>query len=91
MKCLFPIPEACLDYLEESAETGIGYQVVSVELKDGRFFDQVVVSERCIIEVRGYADIPFAPHEVASVSINHRRWNFRDGSDARSKARGATA
>jgi hypothetical protein len=91
MKCLFPIPEACFDHLKRSAETGIGYQVVSVELKDGKCFDQVVVSECCIIEVRGYAEIPFAPHEVTSVSINHKRWNFRDGSDARSKSRAASA
>jgi hypothetical protein len=91
MRCLFPIPEACLDQLKRSAETGIGYQIVSVELKDGRCFDQVVVSEFCIIEVRGYAEIPFAPEDVASISVNHKRWNFRDGSDARIKCRAATA
>jgi hypothetical protein len=91
MKCLFPIPEACLDQLKRGEETGIGYQVVSVELKDGRSFDQVIVSECCIIEVRGHAEIPFAPHDVATVSINHKRWNFRDGSDARIKVRAATA
>ncbi|HET8926116.1 MAG TPA: hypothetical protein VFN26_24240 [Candidatus Acidoferrum sp.] len=91
MKGLFPIPEPCLDQLKRSAETGFGYQVVSVELKDGRTFDQVVVSECCIIEVRGYAEIPFVPHDVATVSINHKRWNFRDGSDARIKVRAATA
>jgi hypothetical protein len=47
----------------------------------------VVASECCIIEVRGYAQIPFAPNEVASVSINHKHWNFRDRSDARNKHR----
>lgn len=91
MKCLCPIPEACLDDLKQDAETGIGYQVVAVELKDGRCFDQVVASEGCIIEVRGYSEIPFAPDEVASVSVNHMRWNFRDGSDARSKSRAANS
>ena len=91
MKCLFPIPEAYLGHLKQGAETGIGYQVISIELKDGRCFDQVVVSECCIIEVRGYKEIPFAPDDVASVSINHKRWNFRDGSDARAKCRAATA
>ena len=91
MKCLFPIPQACLDHLKRSAETGIGYHVVSVELKDGRFFDQVVVSECCIVAVRGYNEIPFAPDEVAVVSVNHKRWNFRDGSDARIKSRAACA
>jgi hypothetical protein len=91
MKCLFPIPEACLEHLKRGVETGIGYQIVSVELKDGRCFDQVVVSECCIIEVRGYAEIPFAPHDVASVHINHKFWNFRGGSDVRGKSRAASA
>ena len=91
MKCLYPIPQACLDSLKRSSETGIGYQVVSVELKDGRFFDQVVASEGCIIEVRGHEEIPFAPEEIASVIVNHKRWNFRDGSDIRVKCRAASA
>jgi hypothetical protein len=86
-KCLFPIPDKCLGSLKEGKETGIGYQVVSVERKDGTVFDQVLVSEFCIIEVRGHSQIPFALYEVASVSVGHKRWNFRDESDARLKAR----
>ena len=77
--------------MKHVAEAGIGYHIVSVELKDGRNFDQVVVSEGCIIEVRGYAGIPFSVDEVASVSVNHNRWNFRDGSDSRRKVRAACA
>jgi hypothetical protein len=91
MKRLVPIPSGCLDHPDRVEETGIGYQVVSVELKDGRFFDQVVASEGCIIEVRGYKEIPFAPDDVSLVRVNHKRWNFRDGSDARTKSRVATA
>lgn len=91
MKCLFPIPQASLDHLKRSTETGIGYRVASVELKDGRCFDQVVVSECCIIEVRGFDEISFAPDEVSVFSVNHKRWNFRDGSDARIKSRAARA
>jgi hypothetical protein len=91
MNCLVPIPTRFVDHLKRADETGIGYQVVSVELKDGRSFDQVVTSEGCVIEVRGYKEIPFRSRDVASVSVNHNRWNFRDGSDARSKSRAATA
>jgi hypothetical protein len=65
--------------------------MVSVVLKDGRHFDQVVVSECCIIEVRGYKEIPFAPDDVAVVIVNHKRSNFRDASDARVKSRAAAA
>ena len=91
MKCLYRIPRACLDDLKRTGETGIGYQVISVELKDGRCFDQVVASEGCIIEVRGYKEIPFAPEDIASVIVNHKRWNFREASDARITGRAATA
>jgi hypothetical protein len=45
----------------------------------------------CIIEVRGSKEIPFATEDVASVVVNHKRWNFRDGSDARGKSRAASA
>lgn len=91
MRRLISIPSGFVDHLKQATETGIGYQVVSVELKDGRSFDQVVASEGCIIEVRRYKEIPFAPDDVASVSVNHKRWNFRDGSHARTKSRAATS
>lgn len=91
MNCLHPIPKECLAVLQRDAETGIGYQIISVELKDGRSFEQVVVSEGCIIEVRGYREIPFSADEVASINVNHNRWNFRDGSDSRRKVRAAHA
>jgi len=89
--CLYPLPQACLDHLKRTEETGIGYQIISVDLNDGRHFDQVLVSEGCVIEVRGYEEIPFAPAEVAVVNVNHKRWNFKDGSDARVKCRAANA
>lgn len=91
MNCLHRIPKECQALLKQAAETGIGYQIVSVELKDGRYFDQVVVSEGCIIEVRGHREIPFSVDEVASIIVNHNRWNFRDGSDSRRKVRAACA
>jgi len=46
MKCLYPIPQDCLHDLKLGRETGIGYQIISVELKDGRRFDQVAASEQ---------------------------------------------
>jgi len=91
MKRLVPIACELVGDLKQAKETGIGYQVVSVELKDSRSFHQVVKSECCISEVRGYKEIPFTAEDVASASVNHKRWNFRDESDARSKSRAATA
>jgi hypothetical protein len=77
MKRLVPIPREQADGLRGHGETGPGYQVVSITLKNGKCFDQVVASEGCVIHVRGHKDVPFAPDDVASVNVNHRRWNFR--------------
>ena len=46
-----PIPPDSVVELKRNKETGIGYQVVSVTLQDGRHFDQAVASEGCIIQV----------------------------------------
>jgi hypothetical protein len=81
MKCLIPIPLGTAYDLKQQKETGLGYQVVSVQLKDGRSFDQVVASEGCIITVRGYTEVPFGLDEIAIVNVNHKHWNFRDWSD----------
>ena len=83
MKCLVPIPRESLEQFKREKETGIGYQGVSVHLKDGRHFDQAVVSEGCIIAVKGYEGIPFGPDEIELVTLNHKRWNFRESSDVR--------
>jgi hypothetical protein len=91
MKRLVPVPSGFVDHLKRTGETGIGYQVVSVQLRDGRTFDQVVTSEGYIIEVRGHKEIPFAPEDVTSVNVNHKRWNFRGGTAMRSMSRAATA
>jgi hypothetical protein len=78
MKRLVEIPSDFLDQLKESGETGLGYRVISVELKDGKIFDQVAASEGCVIEVRDHEEIPFVPEEIKSIKVNHKRWNFRD-------------
>jgi len=83
VKHLVELPTAFRDHIKQSRETGFGYHVVSVGLKDGRTFEQVATSEGCVIEVRGYEEIPFAADEIESININHRRWNFRDYSPER--------
>jgi len=54
MKCLVPIPPESATSLKREKETGPGYQIVSVVLKDGTRFEQVVASEGYIIAVRGF-------------------------------------
>jgi hypothetical protein len=82
MKCVVPVPPETVEVLKRERETGPGYQIVSVELKDGRRFDQVVASEGCVIAVHGYLELPFETSQVVAVRVNHKWWNFRKWSDA---------
>jgi hypothetical protein len=92
MKCVVSLPPESLKGLKSQKQTGPGYQVVEVRLKDGRWFDQVVASEGCIIAVRGHHELPFQTEDVSSVSVNHKHWNFKKWSDARRpKAKAASA
>ncbi len=83
MKRLVPIPPESAKHLQKQKQTELGYQFVSVKLKDGRFFEQAVASEGCIIQVKGHKDIPFTEIEVESVEVSNKPWNFRRPPDVR--------
>jgi hypothetical protein len=55
------IPPDTAKDLKKVARTGPGYQIVSVELTDGRTFDPAVVSEGHVIQVRGFNEVPSHP------------------------------
>lgn len=57
-------------------ETGMGYQIASIILKDGKRFDQVVIVEGQITKVRGFDDIPFTEDQIAQIILTHDKWNF---------------
>jgi hypothetical protein len=78
MKRLVPIPpEAATALKTDASSSELGYQFVSVKLKDGRIFDQAIESEGCIIQVKGHRNIPFTEQDLASVEPNAKPWNFR--------------
>jgi hypothetical protein len=78
MKRLIPIPPECAKNLKsDAASSELGYQFVSVKLKDGRVFEQAIESEGCIIQVKGHRSIPFTEQDLDSVTATDKSWNFR--------------
>jgi hypothetical protein len=71
------LTERWIRYLLAQPETGMGYQIVSVVLKDGRKFDQVVVDSGFISKVRGHEVIPFDVSEITQILVTHDKWDFR--------------
>ena len=77
MKKLVPIPLESLNRLKKDDLKDFGYQFVSVRLKDGRVFAQAVASEGCLIQIKGYREIPFVETDIESVDGEADPWNFR--------------
>lgn len=57
-------------------ETGMGYQITNIVLKDGRTFHQVVIVDGQITKVRGLANIPFSEEQIENIIITHDKWDF---------------
>jgi hypothetical protein len=65
--------------LTSQPETGMGYQVVTVGLNDGRQFPQAVVDSNYVTKVRGYAEVPFSEDEISSITVTHDKWDWAKG------------
>jgi len=57
-------------------ETGPGYQVASVVLRDGRRYDQVVIEGGYITRIKDLAEIPFGEDQIAGIVVTHEKWDF---------------
>ena len=59
------------DVLARERESGMGYQVVTIRLKDGRQFAGVTVVGGIINRVVGAEVIPFAEDDVEHIVVTH--------------------
>ena len=59
-------------------ETGLGYQIASIILKDGSRYDQALIEDGCVARIRGIPTIPFAEDQIASIVVTHDKWNFAE-------------
>ena len=59
-------------------ETGMGYTVVRVALRDGRAFNQAVVDSGVLNRVRGLTDIPFTEDDITEIVATHQKWDWNE-------------
>ena len=88
-----PLSKYWATYLSSLPETGIGYQVVSVFLTDGRKIQQVVIVSGHITRARGYKEVPFGPFgesEITAIQVYPRQVELgrRGGRSWRKKLKG---
>jgi hypothetical protein len=59
--------------LAAESESGMGYQVVSIHLVDGRRYDRVTVSGGHITAIPGCDGIPFTEEQIERIVVTHDR------------------
>jgi hypothetical protein len=52
-------------------ETGMGYQITTVILRDGRRYPNVTIVGGIITQIAGQAEIPFKEDEIADIQVTH--------------------
>ena len=57
--------------LRSQPETGMGHQIVTIQLRDGRTFDDVVVVEGLITKIPGFTGIPFSEPNISDIVVTH--------------------
>ena len=57
-------------------ETGMGYQIVTIQLKNGSEYPHVVIIGGVITQIRRQKDIPFDEDSISGIIVTHDRWDF---------------
>jgi len=57
-------------------EAGMGWSIASVRLASGESFDHVVIDSGYIVDVPGYARIPFAMEQIVDIRITNDKSRY---------------
>lgn len=75
-KTMLALSRKWAPYLVAQPETGMGYQIVTLVLRDGRRFEQVIVQGGFITQIRGLQSLPFAESDISEIIVTHDKWEF---------------
>ena len=64
------------NFFRRQPETGMGYTIVTVVLKDGRRFPRVAVTGGVIGSVEDETSIPFREDDIAEFVVTHDKTNL---------------
>jgi hypothetical protein len=64
---MLKLPDEWAPALLAKPETGMGYQLTIVRLRDGTQYNEVVVQGGYITSVGGSPDIPFGANEIVAI------------------------
>lgn len=73
---MLTLSEKWISRLVSQPETGMGYHIVTLKLKNGMNFNQVIVDSGFITRIKGISDIPFKEDDIQDIIVTHDKWDF---------------
>ena len=73
MSDIVKLPDKWGRILVAQPEAGMGYQIVTVILSNGRCFEQVVVDSGDIVSVDGNSEVPFDVNDICQIMVTNKR------------------
>jgi hypothetical protein len=70
---VFNLSEKWAPFFQSQPETGMGYEIVSAILNDGRRLDRVCVVGGAVTTVDGSPTVPFVEADIAAFIVTHDR------------------
>jgi hypothetical protein len=70
---MLQLSEKWAPLLLSPSETGMGYQIASVFLRDGTAATGVKIVGGTITDIQGNRDIPFKEEDIVDIQITHGR------------------
>ena len=64
------LPDRWGEFLSDQPESGMGYWIVTVILRDGKKFERVIIVGDTITQVGDLAEIPFAAEDITQIIVN---------------------
>lgn len=68
---MFELSKKWAPFLTSQAETGMGFQIASIYLRDGRVFEDVVIDSGHVTRVGYSLDIPFIEADIEKIVVTH--------------------
>ncbi len=71
---ILQLSDKWVQFLVNQPETGMGYQVCTIRLRDGRDFKQAIVDSGLVTKIKDTDGIPFSEDEIDEIIVTHDKW-----------------
>jgi hypothetical protein len=70
------VPPKFAEMLRDAPEAGMGYQIATVETTAHEMFERVVIDSGWVVEVPGYAGIPFTSEQISKIKVTNDKSRY---------------